>query len=249
MSKNLIIYIHGFDADHDGYYMPELVKLVNTIVPNAADETLTTIKQPRFDSRNFTFNECARKLIQSVGSTSEYKKKFAVCHSMGGLIARQMEVYGFRFDGVLTLNTPHEGTAAWTNIGSWACGPGPQSMLPISKDLENLNKMDVICRDHYHFVGVKCYGISGLGSPIPIPQEHQNDTLVELASQLGTGLEGGMSQYELRLDYHVSFVPQAITGVSGHPHSFVVEHPFGGTDYPSFDNTPLKNAIRKCIDI
>lgn len=249
MNKNLIVYIHGFDKDYDGYFMPELKRLVEVVVPNAADQNLTTVKQPRFDSRNYSFAQCAQRLVGDLSNEGPYNKKFAICHSMGGLIARQMETYGFGFDGVLTINSPHEGTAAWTNVGSWALGDGPKSLLPISKDLELLNKRDVICRKHYHFVGVKCYGISGAITGLPLPDEHRNDTLVELASQLGTGLEGGISQYELRLDYHLRFVPQAVLGTPNNPHTFVIEHPFGDTDYPSFDNGPLKEAIKNCIKI
>lgn len=246
--RNLITYIHGFDPDHDGYLMPELKKLVESVVPNAANKDLTFSWEPRKDTCAYTFKQVAEQLARSMSNVGNYEKHYAVCHSMGGLIARQLMVMGIRFDGIITINSPHEGTALWSSSGSWLLGAGPQSLLPISEDLHALNISDEVDRHRYHFVGVECYGISG--AIIGLPQGHKNDTLVELSSQLGESLGQDIKRYTIKVDYQNTHVPQATMSIPCHPHSFVIDHAMDGTFRNIyFDNAPLKEAIRNCIEI
>ncbi len=254
----LISYIHGWSLSGNPYDLPSVQRLVEaTLAQQGYDPAQIQISSQSVhmkDTRNYTFIQCSHQLMQTgwMQNGAGFDRHYAVCHSMGGLVARTMMVLGYRFDGVLTINSPHRGTAGWTTggsiIGSVFVGPGAQSMMNISQDLGWLNETDGALRSRLYCVGVRCYGVGPVNIGPPIPHTHDNDTLIEMASQLGAGLGDAVHRYEIMVNYGLNFVPQACAATPGHPHNFVVDFAAeGGNGMVGFDNGPLRQAIADCI--
>ncbi|WP_088311381.1 hypothetical protein [Novosphingobium sp. B 225] len=254
----LISYIHGWSLSGNPYDLPSVQRLVDATLAqqgiNPAAIQISSQSVHMKDTRNYTFIQCAHQLMQTgwMQNGAGFDRHYAVCHSMGGLVARTMMVLGYRFDGVLTLNTPHHGTAGWTTggsiVGSVFVGPGAQSMMNISQDLRWLNETDGPLRDRLYCLGVRCHGIGPVSLGPPIPWTHDNDTLIEYASQTAAGLGDAVRRYGTLVDYGVNFVPQACAATPGHPHNFVIDFAAEQGSGPfKFDNTPLRQAIVDCI--
>ncbi|MEQ1914372.1 MAG: hypothetical protein HOP24_05000 [Sideroxydans sp.] len=249
-ARNRIIYIHGYEHHGQGYTMPAIESLVRSTIPNTCYSSYVEHWSPLMDTRNHTFKEVAEQLAQKIRDGGAYEKQYAVCHSMGGLIARQMCLMpGVRFDGILTLCSPHEGTASWISVGSnyadWYFGAGPKSLIAESPDLRLLNESDEKHHRLYHCVGVECFGKTILHNGL-----NENDSVVELKSQHLHNSNSPIQRYTMRVDYGNHDVPQGATGDKLCPHNFVVDHAEDTSQgHISFDNTPLINAIRNCIKL
>jgi pimeloyl-ACP methyl ester carboxylesterase len=252
-ARNRIIYIHGYEPHGQGYTMPAIESLVRSTLPNTCYSSYVEHWSPLMDTRNHTFKEVAEQLAQEIRDGGAYEKQYAVCHSMGGLIARQMCLMpGVKLDGIVTLCSPHEGVADWMEksiqVGrEWFAGRGPLSLLKGHPDLRELNDSAARFRGNNHFVGVKCHGHSG-------PQfwvlDHDNDTVVEHVSQQGAHVSGNIQRYTMVVDYGSNNVPQGLVGDKLCPHNFVVEQAeYPSQDHISFDNAPLISAIRNCIKL
>ncbi|TNC93675.1 MAG: hypothetical protein FD121_1665, partial [Gallionellaceae bacterium] len=198
-ARHRIIYLHGFEGHGIGYTMPQLENLIRQTVPGANNDSLVEHWSPLKNTKEFTFVEVAEQLASDIRNGGAYEKQYAVCHSMGGIIARQLCVLGIHFDGVLTIGSPHIGTAWWINGGNWFSGRGPMSIADYSEDLKRLNRSDAAHAHKYSFVGIACYGKApGVFQPA---KPHQNDTISELFSQFGGGTVGSRNTYELTVDY------------------------------------------------
>lgn len=102
-------------------------------------------------------------------------------YSMGGLLARVIAAEGFvKPTSILTLCSPHRGTAAW--VPGQMHSDGARSMLPDSPSLAALaaSPNDQRLRDRVRTLGVHYQEPNG--------KKHENDQLIELTSQLGQGL-------------------------------------------------------------
>lgn len=239
-NKNIILYVHGFCIDGSGYAMPELIDYVSTNVSGASQ---CKIIQARYNSWDYTFVEVAEQLMQKYGQElAQAAQCYAVCHSMGGVVARQMNVLGANFNAVVTLDTPHEGTARWvkqiSEVGELFGARGAGSLEPGSDELEALNSQDGAYRASYHFVGVTYQGVSF----------NDNDTVVERPSQLGENIGDEIQRYVIQLDFGIVIVPQMIGKEC--PHNSLFTYPNG--DNPLLTSTAdtslllaaLQNAIR-----
>lgn len=249
-ARHRIIYIHGYEAKGKGYLMPAIESLVRRTLPNTNKPDWVEHWSPLSDTKKFTFKEVAEQLAKIIREGGAYEKQYAVCHSMGGLIARQMCLMpGVRFDGILTLCSPHEGTARWISVGSdhadWYFGAGPKSLIAESPDLRALNESDEKYHRLYHCVGVQCFGKTILHNGL-----NENDTVVELKSQHLNSLNSTIQRYTMCVDYGNNDVPQGATADKLCPHNFVVDHAVDTAHgHISFDNSPLINAIRNCIKL
>ena len=245
-ARNRIIYIHGFDFEAKGYLMPELEKLVRQTLPNTNNPAWVEHWSPLKDTRNNSFKEVAEQLAEEIRDGGAYERQYAVCHSMGGLIARQLCLLpGVHLDGILTISSPHEGTADWVDLGSWWLGRGPQSLMQGSSDLRELNQLDYAFHRKYHFVGVQCYGLSGVYFGL-----NDNDTVVERASQQGVNLGDDINRYNLIANYGNNLVPQGPSGDKLCPHNFVIDHAIDTVlGHISFDKAQLELAIQNCIKL
>ena len=246
-AQDLIVYIHGFDITGNGYEMPQLVRYINENVPGAAH---CATWSPIYNSRDHSFLEATRLLMAVSQTLPTYRRRFAVCHSMGGVVARQLNLFGANFETIVTLNTPHQGTAFWTSALTIATVRGGQSLLPNSSDLHALNRDDGHLRGRLHCVGVFYRGFVQTW-PIPsIPwsTDHDDDTLIQRASQMADGLENVASRHWTRMDYGLAAPVQSIGWDSTHsPHAALVEFPWGNHPHVRFDTAPMLAALRTAL--
>ncbi len=244
--RDLIVYLHGFDFTGHGYAMPKLTDYVNRNVPGAS---ACTTWAPLFNSRDYTFLSVAHQLVHQSAALPRYRRRFAICHSMGGVIARQLNLLGANFDAIVTLNSPHEGTAGWTMALTWFVCEASKSLLPLSADLANLNARDGQFRGRYHFVGVWYHGLSPTVVPMP-PHDNDNDTLIERVSQTGDHLGADIQRYRVKLEFGWTSARPAIgvgPGAEMGPHNTLVTYPDGDNPMARADTSPLASALRNAI--
>lgn len=242
--NGLIVYLHGFNPVGEGYRMPKLIDYLIRQVPNA---NYCSSIAPMYETYSHTFVEIADLLMRQYGQKiSAFRRRYAVCHSMGGVIARQMNLLGANFDAVVTLNTPHDGTANWVNgLSSIFKTRGGLSIASGSPDLNDLNNCDQAFHARYHFVGVSYHGKAPL-SPL-FPCANDNDTVVERPSQLAENLGSHIHRYPINLDFGDKFAPEFIG--SECPHNSLFSFPCGDNPNAEGDTTPLSYALRKAIQI
>jgi len=240
---DLIVYLHGYDLTGQGYDMPRLREYVRTHVPGA---DRCAWWAPLYNSVDLPFPVAAQRLAEASQALPSYRRRFAVCHSMGGLVARQLNLMGAGFEAVVTLATPHEGTAGWV-----VTPPGSAlSMSPtLSQDLQNINASDAALRSRVHAVGVRYRGRS-LVEPRDT-KEHDDDTLIQLASQLGTNLHF-QNWYAVRMDFGDLVAPQAMLGfipleLRENPHHVLVNYPEGDHPMARMSTAPLLTALVRAI--
>jgi pimeloyl-ACP methyl ester carboxylesterase len=110
--------------------------------------------------------------------------------SMGGLVARQMVADGFRCHALLTIATPHGGTAPWVpphSPGTWALSRWSTRLRAL-----NANPADKACRRRYHFFAVTYRDRLGY---------HDDDSIVTARSALGANLGPIAQRKKIQLNY------------------------------------------------
>jgi pimeloyl-ACP methyl ester carboxylesterase len=110
--------------------------------------------------------------------------------SMGGLVARQMVADGFSCQALISIATPHQGTAPWVpphSPGTWALSRWSTRLRAL-----NSNSADKECRSRYHFFAVTYRDRLGY---------HDDDSIVTARSALGASLGPIAQRKKIQLNY------------------------------------------------
>ena len=110
-SKHVVILIHGLYAP--GWCMRHFQPSLNTDGRQAF--------MVDYPSSRVTLEECAKYLKQALASLENVDQIDLVCHSMGGVVARQylMDYPDPRVKTLVTLGTPHKGAELASMFQGW----------------------------------------------------------------------------------------------------------------------------------
>lgn len=110
--------------------------------------------------------------------------------SMGGLVARQIVADGFPCHALVSICTPHEGTARWVpphSPGTWALSRWSTRLRTL-----NANPADKACRSRYYFFAITYRDRLGY---------HDDDSIVTARSALGASLGAVAQRKKIQLNY------------------------------------------------
>ena len=135
-----------------------------------------------------------RDELQSSGIID--KNTLVVGYSMGGVVARQLYVDGYKFKKLVTICSPHQGLLPWIPTPE----PGSSSLSPISSALFALNNHpeDIRKRADYSFFGITYRDIRG---------HFEDDGVVGYKSAVGDNLGGAISRHKIHMNYNWAVIP------------------------------------------
>lgn len=124
------------------------------------------------------------------------KNTLVVAYSMGGVVARQLYVEGYRFKKLVTICSPHQGMLP----GFPTPDPGSLSLSPISIPLLALNShpVDIGKRSDYSFFGITYRDVRG---------RFNDDGVVGYKSAVGADLGDAISRHAIDLKYNWVVLP------------------------------------------
>jgi pimeloyl-ACP methyl ester carboxylesterase len=183
-SKHCIL-LHGWNSP--SWYMDGIQDALQAL-PTAQDWNFWQVEYP---THFRSFAKSAQTIAEALSQQPhEFSRVVLVGFSMGGLVARQMVADGFACDALVTICSPHEGTARWVpphSPGTWALS----RWSPLLRAL-NGNTIDQAARKRYYFFAVTYRDRLG---------HHEDDGIVTARSALGTGLGKVALRRKIKLNY------------------------------------------------
>lgn len=197
-----VILLHGFNPT--GFFSS------NKEMMNEINQTLLRqLRGKKYRTWNISyktgdsFDMGAQSILNRIAKQGlSFNDCTIIAYSMGGIVARSMISKGFHVKNLITICSPHEGIAP---SFFFAPSPGPQSIMPYSEVLHQLNhnKNDINNRHKYYCFGITYEDFRG---------HHDNDTVVYLESALAKKLNGIRHRERIHLKYGtgaVGFDPHA----------------------------------------
>jgi pimeloyl-ACP methyl ester carboxylesterase len=179
------ILLHGWNSP--SWYMDDIGETLRAL-PQAAGWHFWLVN---YKTHWRSFADSARDISAAMHEQAhDFSHTVFVGFSMGGLVARQMVADGFSCRALVTIATPHQGTAPWVpphSPGTWALSRWSTHLRAL-----NTNPADKACRSRYHFFAVTYRDRLGY---------HDDDSIVTARSALGASLGPVAQRKKIQLNY------------------------------------------------
>jgi pimeloyl-ACP methyl ester carboxylesterase len=165
-AKGSCVLLHGWDST--GSDMAPIITALQKLPTASGWEFYAWT----YDTHFSTFVEAAHTLFPQTDLLP--RPIILLGYSEGGIVARQLVADGLQIKALVTICSPHLGTATWIPTPDF----GSASVAPSSQDLKNLNSSskDITHRKLYHFFAITCDDLLG---------HHDDDGVVLAYSALG----------------------------------------------------------------